>query len=302
MIDMMGQRRIEDMYLVMGITGRVGASVARHLLNKGKPVRALVRDRTKATDWERQGVELVEGDWLKPGMIASALEGVEGAYIMNPPIYMPSKDFRESRALIDAYVDALHAVRLPRLVVLSSNGADKATGLGAITPLSLLEAALRDLAYPHAFIRPGSFYENFLQNFKTAKSGIFSVFYAETAKRYPMTAIEDIGQLAALLLTGDTWSGRRIIELGTMVSPDELATAMGDVLGHAVAAQSIPRDTWAPLLDQMGFTESQTWAFEEIYDGVNSGWIGFGIEGTERVDGSTSAHDVFSAASRTMAT
>ena len=37
------------MYLVMGITGKVGGAAARHLLAHGKQVRALVRNREKAT-------------------------------------------------------------------------------------------------------------------------------------------------------------------------------------------------------------------------------------------------------------
>ena len=46
------------MYLVMGITGKVGGATARHLLKQGKQVRALVRDREKAAKWAepRRGV------------------------------------------------------------------------------------------------------------------------------------------------------------------------------------------------------------------------------------------------------
>ena len=36
------------MFLVMGITGKVGGATARHLLARGQKVRALVRDRAKA--------------------------------------------------------------------------------------------------------------------------------------------------------------------------------------------------------------------------------------------------------------
>ena len=36
--------------------------------------------------------------------------------------------------------------------------------------------------------------------------------------------------------------------------------------------------------------------FEEMIEGVNSGWIAFGIEDTERVEGTTSANEVFAAA------
>ena len=39
------------MFLVMGITGKVGGATAKHLLAHGKKVRALVRNREKASSW-----------------------------------------------------------------------------------------------------------------------------------------------------------------------------------------------------------------------------------------------------------
>lgn len=130
------------MFLVMGTTGRVGASVAKHLLAEGKQVRAMVRDRLKAADWAELDVELVDGELSDGAAITRALDGVEGAFIMLPPVYTPSRDFAESKVPIAAYVKALSSAPPPRLVVLSSNGAEKTSGLGAITPLSLLERAL----------------------------------------------------------------------------------------------------------------------------------------------------------------
>jgi len=284
------------MFLVLGITGRIGGAVARHLLAQGKQVRALVRDRAKAADWANQGVALVDGDWNDADAITRALQGVEGAFVMLPPVYMPSRDFTESKVLIAAYAKALKSVRLPRLVVLSSNGAEKTSGLGAITPLSLLERDLRALPYPHAFIRPGSFYENFLYGLQAGQSGALPVLYARTGEKFPMSATEDIGAEAARLLTGRAWTGKRVIELGAMVSSDELAAQLGAVLGRDVTAQALPREAWVPTLERMGFPNGQTWAFEEVYDGVNAHWIGFGVEGAERVEGTTSARDVFAAA------
>jgi uncharacterized protein YbjT (DUF2867 family) len=65
-----------NMYLVMGITGKVGGSTARHLLKQGKQVRALVRDRVKAAKRTDQGAELADGDWNDATAIAEALKGV----------------------------------------------------------------------------------------------------------------------------------------------------------------------------------------------------------------------------------
>src|SRR5260370_17288467 len=71
-----------SMYLVMGITGKVGGATARHLLKQGKQVRALVRNREKATKWADQGVQLMDGDWNDSIAIAAALKVFEGAFAM----------------------------------------------------------------------------------------------------------------------------------------------------------------------------------------------------------------------------
>ena len=62
------------MFLVMGITGKVGGATAEHLLAHGKEVRALVRNREKASSWANQGVELVDGDWNDSAAIERALK------------------------------------------------------------------------------------------------------------------------------------------------------------------------------------------------------------------------------------
>ena len=88
------------MFLVMGITGKVGGATATHLLAQGKKVRALVRDRAKAASWTDQGVELVDGDWNDAAAIERALQGVDGAFVMLPAVWAPSPDFREAKSII----------------------------------------------------------------------------------------------------------------------------------------------------------------------------------------------------------
>ena len=283
------------MYLVMGITGRVGGAVARHLLRQGQHVRSVVRNREKATAWLEKGVELVEGDWNDAGAISEALHDVEGAYVMLPAVYTPSRDFTESKDVIAAYRQALATVAPPRLIALSSLGAGKSHGLGAITPLALMEKTFRDLPFPVAFVRAGGFIENFLYGLEAAKGGMLPVFYEPTYRTLPMIATEDIGAKASELLRGPAWTGQRVIELGSMVSPDDIATQLGAVLGHDVEAQAIPRAAWAESLEHMGFPRGQTWAFEEMTESLCSGWIGF-EPGREREDGTTSAGEVFATA------
>src|ERR1700709_1455654 len=146
------------MYLVIGITGNAGAATARHLLKQGKQVRALVRNREKAAKWADQGVELVNGDWNDSKAIAAALKGVEGAFVMLPAVWAPSPDYREAKVVIANYVEALTKAAPPRVVALSSRGANRTSELGMITALSLLEQGFRNLTSLISFVRAGGFF------------------------------------------------------------------------------------------------------------------------------------------------
>jgi uncharacterized protein YbjT (DUF2867 family) len=288
------------MYLVMGITGQVGGATARHLLKQGKQVRALVRNRETAAKWAEQGVELVDGEWNDATAIAAALKGVEGAFVMLPAVWAPSPDYREAKGVIANYVEALTKVVPPRVVALSSMGANRTSGLGMITALSLLEQGFRSLPSPVAFVRAGGFFENFLFGLQAAQGGTLPVFYNPTNRKSTMIATNDIGAEVAKLLTGPAWSGHRVIELGSMVSADEVAEQLGEVLKRDVKAFAVPRAGWADAFEQFGVPKGHTGPAEEMFESVNAGWMDLGITGTEHVAGTTSARDVFAAAQQAV--
>ena len=284
------------MFLVMGITGKVGGATAEHLLAHGKEVRALVRNREKAANWAARGVELVDGDWNDSAAIEQALKGAEGAFVMLPSVWAPSPDYKEARGVIANYVEALTKAAPPRVVALSSMGANRTSGLGMITALALLEHGFRDLKSPIAFVRAGGFFENFLYGLQVAQGGTLPVYYSPTNRESTMVATNDIGAEVATLLTGPAWSGHRVVELGSMVSADDVAGQLGDVLKRDVKAFAIPRAGWAEAFEQFGVPKGHTGPAEATYEAVNAGWMDLGVEGTERVAGTTSARAVFEAA------
>jgi uncharacterized protein YbjT (DUF2867 family) len=288
------------MFLVMGITGKVGGATARHLLAQGKTVRALVRDRAKAASWAEQGVELVDGDWNDAAAIERALKGVDGAFVMLPAVWAPSPDFKEAKGVIANYVEALTKAAPPRVVALSSMGADRPSGLGMITALSLLEQGLRDQASPTAFVRAGGFFENFLYGLHVAQGGTLPVYYDPTSRKSTMVATNDIGVEVATLLAGPAWSGSRIVELGSMVSADEVAAQLGEVMQRDVKAFAVPRAGWPAAFEQLGIPEGQTGPAEEMYEAINAGWMDLGVQGAENVAGTTSARSVFAAAQKAV--
>ncbi len=281
------------MFFVVGITGKVGGATAKYLLEQGHTVRGLARDPQKAAAWAAQGVEVRQGDLTDAAAVASALEGVEGAFVMVPPMIAPEPGYPESQVVIDSLVKALGGVPPPRVVVLSSIGSEKTGGLGLITPAHTMEVALERVPFPLALVRAGSFLENFLGGMAGAEaSGVFHTMYAPVERAVPMIATQDIGRLVARLLV-EGWAGKKIVELGSRISSEALAQAMGEVLGKPVVAQSVPRERWSGVLESFGIPAGRTGAYEEMMDGVNSGWIDFGVAGTEQVAGTTTAAEVF---------
>ena len=285
------------MFLVTGITGHVGSATAQNLLAQGRKIRALVRNREKASEWRAKGVELVQGNVNDAAAIAAALQGIEGAYIMLPPILSPQRGFPEAKAVIASYVEALKRVPPPRLVMLSSVGAEKPERLGLITPLHLAEEAFAQFTFPIAFIRAGSFFENYIPSLPmAAQTGTHYAFSQPVERAIPSIATRDIGALAAQLLMDKSWTGRRILELGSPYSPAQIASGMSEALGRPITAQAVPRERWSATLESFGLPPGSTWAFEEMNDGINSGWIDFGVPGTERVAATTTPQQVYAAA------
>ena len=139
----------------------------------------------------------------------------------------------------------------------------------------------RELGTPLTCVRASSFLENYAYALPIAAStGRFDTFLAPTDRTVAMVASADIGAEVARRLVASTTG---IVELGSRFSPDDLARAMADVLGRPVAAHAIPRERWSAVLEAQGFPRGGTWAFEEMEDGVNSGWIDFGVPGAEVV-------------------
>jgi hypothetical protein len=81
-----------------------------------------------------------------------------------------------------------------------------------------------------------------------------------------------------------------------MVSADDVAEQLGEVLNLDVKAYAVPRAGWAEAFEQFGIPKGHTRPAEEMFEAVNAGWMDLGVEGTEHVAGTMSARDVLEAA------
>lgn len=239
------------MFFIAGLTGHVGGAAARQLLARGKQVRTVLRTPEKAKAFADQGVEIRQGDLNDAELLAHALEGVEGAFLLMQPTLTPPPDFSDAKASLGSYTAALAKTPVPRLVALSSMGSEKTEKLGNITSTSLMERAFSNLPFPTAFVRAGSFYENYARALQTAQQTGKYFSFQPVDLPFPSIGSIDIGNLVAELLL-DGWTGKKVIELGSLTTAKQMAAAISKVLNRTVDAQAIPRQAWAETLQHFG--------------------------------------------------
>ena len=197
------------MYAITGITGRVGGVAAEALLAAGHQVRAVARDASKVQKFQ----DIAIAEVSDTEALTQAFQGVQAVFIMIPPNWAPSPGYPETRAVIASLKSALQAAKVPKVVALSSIGAQRDRGLGLIAQLHIMEQEFQDLDADVAFIRAGWFMENAQFDVAIAKEkGEFETCLSPLDHPFPMIATRDIGEWVARTLT-EAWSGKRVIEL-----------------------------------------------------------------------------------------
>jgi hypothetical protein len=168
--------------------------------------------------------------------------------------------------------------------------------IGNITQTQILERAIERFTFPIAIVRAGHLIENNNGALERARAtGVFDSFLQPIDRPFPMAATADVGATVARLMVED-WTGKRVVEVGSYLTPDDIAKALGEAIGVPVDAKAIPRRLWASVLERMGLTHEAAANWEAMQDGFNSGWIDFGRSGTESVAGWTPAVSVFTSA------
>ncbi len=279
------------MFAITGITGRVGGQLAAALLDARQPVRAVLRDAAKAARWAARGCEVAVAAMDDAAALNAAFAGAEAAFVLLPPTFDPTPGFVEARRTIAAIWTALRVAKVPRVVCLSTIGAE-ATPENLLTQLQLLEHALADLPAAVTFLRAGWFIENVAGDVEGARSaGVMHSFLQPLDRPISMVATADVARLAAALLR-DPFEGHRVVELEgpVRVSPVDLAAALGRALGREVVAQAVARGEWEALFRAQGMTNPAPRL--RMLDGFNEGWIAFDPASPRLRRGETSLQQV----------
>jgi len=233
-----------------GQQGATGNHVARILLQRGVPVRALVhRDDERSDNIRALGAEIMEGDLLDLQYVRNAMIGIRRAYFTYPV----------QEGLLDATAVFAAIAR--------------EAGLELVVNLSQLLTRLGDHPTPHqkrhwlseqifdwadigaVHLDATVFYENLraLARGSLAKAGAILLPWGPDSTTLPMVSAEDVSRVAVGLLLGPVQPKNTVLPLvGAIVTVRDMAAAFSEALGKPIRYREITDDQWVQNVSGTG--------------------------------------------------
>ena len=215
------------MILVTGATGNAGSQVVRALLERGREVRAFVRDPDRAHDLFGDEVEPARGDFGDPRSVRAALEGVEEVVLSCADD--PRRVGWETHA-----IDAAAATGVRRIVKLSAIAAEPDAPVAFWAWHGRVERHLRRSGIPSVVLRSSVYMSNVLAGAEqVAREGRLSAPAGEA--RIAMVDPRDVGAAAAAVLSTAGHDGRTYILTGPeAITYAEVATGLSAATGREI--------------------------------------------------------------------
>jgi uncharacterized protein YbjT (DUF2867 family) len=211
------------MILVTGATGNNGTEIVKRLTARNVQVRAMVRDRNRASKIAIPNVELVEGDFDRPQTLLGALAGVERAFLL-------TNSTERAQAQQLAFVDAARQSGVKHIVKLSQFAADAHSPVRFLRYHAAVEAAIQASGMAYTFLRPNLFMQGLL-NFRRAIADQNAFYVAAGDAKVSVVDVRDIAEVAVAALT-EAGHERKIYDL---TGPQALThTEMADRLSAAI--------------------------------------------------------------------
>lgn len=223
--------------LITGARGKVGRAVIDRLHSAGLPVRAASARPAELT--VPAGIETAELVLDRPETFAAAFRGVRQVFLYPEP------------AGIHDLIKAAEAAGVEHVVLLSSSSvlAPDAESDPLASHSLKVERALAESSLTCTFLRPDAFASNSLGwAWPVGRSMPVQLAYpdAQIAPIHP----EDIADIAALALTGNSLTGRALTLTGSeSLSFREQLAVLSETLGRAIPVERITR---AAAEEQMG--------------------------------------------------
>jgi uncharacterized protein YbjT (DUF2867 family) len=240
--------------LVTGATGNVGRHVVDQLVQRGAPVRALVRNPAKA-DFPA-GVDVVQGDLLDVDALRGAFDGVSTLFLLNGVV---PDEFTQALVALNVARDA----GVERVVYLSVIHSDVYVNVPHFAGKFGVERMIEQMGFSATVLRPAYFMDNDV-TIKDVVLGYGTYPMPIGARGLAMIAAHDIGEIAAIeLIRRHDALGPLPLDRINLVGPDTLT-------GAGVAA------IWSDVLKRpVGYGGDDTAGFERNLRQFMPAWMAY---------------------------
>ncbi|MDO3677155.1 SDR family oxidoreductase [Paenibacillus ehimensis] len=254
--------------LVTGATGKLGTKVVETLL-KTVPASQLavsVRNPEKAEGLRARGVEVRQGDFDRPDSLETAFAGIDR-------LLMISAD-GDNETRIRQHANAVAAAEragVKFIAYTSIANARESNNFLAPTHRATEEAILKT-GIPYSFLRNNWYLENELSSIQGVVAGAPWVTSAGNGK-VGWALQQEYAEAAANVLAG-TGHENTIYELsGKLLTQEEMASALGAVLGKEVPVQQVDDAAYAGIMKAAGVPDFIIPLLTGIQQGIREGTL-----------------------------
>jgi uncharacterized protein YbjT (DUF2867 family) len=244
------------MKIILGATGQIGSMLLDNFLKEGQPVRAVIRNSSKAQELKNKGAEVAIADYFDVEALKRAFQGGSSVFLLTPENPQCKNCLKEIQIITNNYRKAVLSSGVTKIVGLSSMGAQNESGAGNLVASYMLEHAFSGLEIEQIFVRPAYYFSNWLGYLDLVKEyGILPTFFPPEME-LPMIAPPDVAKfLAEVIICEDPQE--RIYEImgPHAYSSLDIANIFGEVLNRDVTVQQILPEEWENTLKQAGFSK-----------------------------------------------
>ncbi|MBL4950828.1 SDR family oxidoreductase [Neobacillus sp. YIM B02564] len=236
--------------LVTGATGKLGSKVVESLL-KSIPASELavsVRKPEKAEGLRARGVEVRHGDFDQPQNLEKAFAGIDRLLIISAD--------GDNKTRIRQHANVAQAAKragVKFIAYTSLANATESNNLFAPTHVAT-EAAIIKTGIPYSFLRNNWYLENEIGSIQGAIAGAPWVTSAGKGK-VGWALQQDYADAAAAVLVGNGHENTVYELSGPLLTQEELASALGKVLGKNIPVQQVSDEKYAEIMKGLGLPD-----------------------------------------------
>lgn len=268
--------------LVTGATGKLGSKVVEAIL-KTLPASKLavsVRNAEKAEGLRARGVEVRQADFDHPETLEKAFEGIDRLLIISADGDNETRIHQHTNA-----VQAAERAGVKFIAYTSLANAKESENLMA-PPHVATEESIMKTGIPYSFLRNNWYFENEIGSIQGVLAGAPWVTSAGEGK-VGWALQQDYADAAAAVLVGNGHENTVYELSGPLLTQEELASALGDILGKEVPVQQVSDEKYAEIMKGLGLPDFVIPIVVGIQESIRNGSLEVESNDFEKILGRT---------------